>query len=291
MKEFRNRYDEIKLWYEAQKEKIVVVMVEAKADELFFRKFFSKKTTFFSTDGYEYLLEVMNEINKNNDKGVIGIIDADFRRIDNEKIESDNLFITDGHDCEMMTINSQAWDEVFDFHVDRNKLDRFQRSNRVGFKKYIFDLSKKIGYIRYLNKKENLGLVFKTFKKDKANFIDYYKFIDKDNLKINIDSMIKTIENKSSKQNLFRDNPELKIKLDEICSNKYELIEFCNGHDFINIFAFSLQKVLNNQNISGLEIENKLIIAYRYDDFKKTELFRLLLEWEKNNSIYLLFNN
>ncbi|OQX97671.1 MAG: hypothetical protein B6I24_07940 [Bacteroidetes bacterium 4572_128] len=119
-------YGEIKLWKNSRKNNAVGVAVEAKADELFFKKFFSKNTSFFKTDGFSNLLEVIKKINKNNDKGFIGIIDADFRRIENEKIIFDNIFITDGHDIEMMTINSQAWNGVFNFHVDQNKLKKIK---------------------------------------------------------------------------------------------------------------------------------------------------------------------
>ena len=270
------RYGEIKLWRDAKNQGEVGVIVEAKADELFFRKSFSKKTCFFSTDGFKNLLELMTEVKENNDEGIIGIIDADFRRITNDKIDFDNLFMTDGHDIEMMTINSQAWNEVLSFHANSHKLDKFEKDNRVKFKKYIFDLSKQIACVRYLNKKQDLGLIFRTFQKGKPNFIDYHKFIDKDNLTIDNLKMIKAIENKSSKQNLFQKFPELKQKLDEICLENYELTEFCNGHDIMNIFAYSIKKALGNENISGIEIENQFIIAYRYDDFKKTTLYKLL---------------
>ena len=74
------RYGEIKLWCDSREEEkqSVGILVEAKSDELFFRKFFLKKTTFFSMDGYEYLLETIEEINRNNDKGLIGIIDGNW---------------------------------------------------------------------------------------------------------------------------------------------------------------------------------------------------------------------
>ncbi|MFK5976963.1 MAG: hypothetical protein QM493_10680 [Sulfurovum sp.] len=291
MREFideKDRYGAIKLWYEARRDDYVAVMVEAKADELFFRKSLKKEITFFPMDGCGNLLEVLEEIEKNNLQGLIAIIDADFRRIDNEELESDNLFITDGHDCEMMSINSPAWDEVFDYHINREKLIKFEKKHKKTFKEYLFELSREIGLLRYLSKKENLDLKFRIFSKDKVIFIDYNKFIDKDNLKLNKDNMIKVVENKSSKQNLFKDRPELKIVLDKLKVNKYDLVEFCNGHDFIHIFSLSLKKVLNNQNISNFDIEKDLTIAYRYDDFKQTELFKSLSTWEKNNIDYLV---
>lgn len=48
----KDYYGEIKFWLSARKEKSVGVVVEAKADELFFRKFFSNDTVFFPADGF-----------------------------------------------------------------------------------------------------------------------------------------------------------------------------------------------------------------------------------------------
>lgn len=282
-------YGEIKLWKSSRKQNAVGAIVEAKADELFFRKFFSKNTSFFKTDGFPKLFETIKEIDKNNDTGFIGIIDADFRRIDNEKVIFENVFLTDGHDIEMMTINSPAWNEVVDFHTDRSKLNKFENSKKTNFKEHIFNLSKQIACVRYLSKKQNLELIFRTFKKEKPSFIDYSKFINIENLDIDTKMMILVIENKSSKHKLFENKPDLKLNLTKICEKNYEISEFCNGHDILNILAFSFKKAVASKNIAGTDIENQLIIAYRYDDFKKTELYKSLRNWEIKNSEYSLF--
>ncbi len=189
-----------------------------------------------------------------------------------------------------MTINSQAWNEVFNFHVDQNKLKKIENSKKKNFKEHIFNLSKQIACIRYLNEIQNLKLIFRKFKKDnKANFIDYSKFIDKESLDIDNKKMIKIIENKSNIIRLFENNPHLKLELEKICKENYEITEFCNGHDILNIFALSLKKAISNKNIAGIEIEDQLIIAYRYEDFKITKLYKSLRNWETKNSEYNLF--
>ncbi len=284
-------YGAIIMWISARKPNTIGVVVEAKADELFFRKSFLKKTSFFKTNGFPVLFEVMNEIEKNNDKGIIGIIDADFRRINNEKISLNNIFMTDGHDIEMMTINSQAWNEVANFHIDRDKLSSFETKKTINFKEYIFKLSKEIACVRYLNNIKKLKLIFRTLdnKKRKPNFIDYHKFINIETLNIDTKKMIQVVENKSFKHNLFKNEPNLKSNLTEICNQEYELTEFCNGHDILNIFALSLKKAIANKNIASSDIENQLIIAYRYEDFKKTQLYKSLKSWETKNYKFNLF--
>ncbi len=124
-------YGELKMWQSSRKQNAVGVLVEAKEDELFFRNFFSNNTVFFKTDGFQKLFKVIEQINYNKDTGFIGITDADFRRIDDEKITFENVFMTDGHDIEMMIINSPVWNKVIDYHVDRTKLSIFEKSKKV----------------------------------------------------------------------------------------------------------------------------------------------------------------
>lgn len=294
MKEFIDvnyRYGEIKLWCSSRKQDEVGVVVEAKTDELFFRKFFSKNTSFFSTDGFSNLNDLMIKVNENSHTELIGIIDSDFRKITNENTEHNNVFMTDGHDIEMMMINSPAWIEILNFHVNREKLKEFNLAKGVAFKNYILDLSKQIANVRYLNHIKNIGLVFRIFKNGKPDFIDYHKFIKADDLSIDIEKMLTVIENKSSKQRLFANKPELKDELNKICQDRFNLTEFCNGHDIINILAHSFKKSINNKNVLGVDLENQFIIAYRYDDFKKSSLYTSLAKWENENSEFNLLLN
>ena len=285
------RYGEIKLWCSSRKQDDVGVVVEAKTDELFFRKFFSKNTSFFSTDGFSNLNDLMIKVNENSHTELIGIIDSDFRRITNENIEHNNVFMTDGHDIEMMMIDSPAWNEILNFHINRNKLEEFEIAKGVKLKEYIIGLSSKIACVRYLNHIKNIGLIFRIFKNGKPDFIDYHKFIKDDDLSIDIEKMLTIIENKSSKQRLFTDKPELKDELNKICQDSFDLSEFCNGHDIMNILAYSFKKSINNKNILSTDLENQFIIAYRYDDFKKSSLYASLGKWENKNSEFNLLLN
>ncbi len=134
-----------------------------------------------------------------------------------------------------------------------------------------------------------MRLIFRTFKKGKPNFLDYSKFIDNKNLDIDTKRMLQVIENKSSKHNIFNKNPDLKTKLTQICENNYELTDFCNGHDMLNILAISFKKTISNKNIAGTDIESNFNMAYRYDDFKKTELYNSLKNWDTKNLEFNLF--
>ena len=276
-------YGEIKFWANARKKTSVAVIVEAKSDELFFKKFFDKSTELFSVDGSDNVIKVLEKTEKNNLSFVIGIIDADFNRIINKQFPLINIFMTDGHDIEMMKINSDAWEEIITFHTEKGKLEKFENKHK-GFLEYLFQLARQIANIRFLNYDKKLSLTFKSLHKNVYSFIDYLKFFDKDDLSFDETKMIGVIENKSQKQNFFKNNPDLKNELLEISQKEYNLYDFCNGHDLMNILALSLKKVINNKNISGHELEEHFTIAYRLIDFQKTELYSSLKNWVKKRA-------
>jgi len=280
--------DEIRLWKSARKEKSVAVVVEAKSDEKFFQKFFNNFTTFFPVDGFQNVMEVLEDTEKNI-SGVLGIIDADFRHCIVEEFSSKNIFITDYHDVEMMTIVSQAWFEVVNYHAQKTKLAKFQKQFSKPLREYIIEMASSIACLRFLNFQKNLGLIFKTFSNGKYLFLDYSKFIDNEKFSISNEKLLEVIENKSQKQNFFKNNPLLLNELDEISKKNYDLFNFCNGHDVINILALALKKVIGNINISGQELEAFFIVAYRLEDFETTTLYRKLKKWEIHNSDFHLF--
>lgn len=298
MREFLDKndsYGEIKLWCSARKNNEVAVIVEANADEKLYGKFFSNNTGFFGKKGCEKVIELLNEVekNKNNEKakisGAIGIIDADFKRILNEKIETQNLFLTDGHDAEMMKVFSEAWKNVIYEHKNKDKLEKFENQKNITIKEHILNLSKAVACVRLLSEKEKLGLKFKTsLNGGKYKFLDYQKFIDEKRLSLDKDKMLKVIENKSEKPNFFKNNPQYLDEIKKIETENYDLKEFCNGHDFMNILSLALKKAINKINISSEQLEKDFTIAYRFDDFKETNLYHSLVEWENQNNDFKL---
>ena len=79
--------------------------------------------------------------------------------------------------------------------------------------------------------------------------------------------------------------------INDFQKEQYDLLEFCNGHDITNLLALALRKTIGNKTIQGIEIENQLIIAYRFEDFIKTNLYKELLDWERTNKLFKLLAN
>jgi len=296
-------FGEIKFWYDNnRKQQNIGVIVEAKTDEdLYGGLFVRKNCVFFHSNGWSKALPVLQQVNTQNLKGVICIIDADFKRIENEKPKIENLFMTDCHDAEMMMINSPAWEGVLNEYADNSipskgglsKLDKFEQTHHQDIKIHLLEACKPISCLILLNQKKKLSLEFKKFinNKKKYKYPNYSKFIHHRKLICNVDDLIHEIENFSKRHNLFRDNPELRTLLDELIATDFDLLELCNGHHFINIFVFALKGEIGNKNATRDDIETNLRTAYRLQDFQQTNLYNDLKNWQTAHTpLYHLLN-
>ncbi|MFK7948156.1 MAG: hypothetical protein AB8G11_11220 [Saprospiraceae bacterium] len=292
-------FGEIKMYRESGEHKdYVFILVEAKSDEKFYQKAITEKAIYFYGNGWGNVEKAIHQVNKFKTKGVLGIIDADFKRIEKVTIP-ENLFLTDFHDKEMMLLHSPAWKSVLTYFADtsidvgsgQSKLQSVENQHKKPTLEILLELAKPIADIRLLNERNSYQLKFRKLKKKKFDYINY-DFIDKQTLKIDKQKLQKAVENKSSKPNFFN-NPSIQNQLKTIEIEKHDLRELCNGHDVINIFCLTLEKAIGNHSSSGKiqanRIEENLTITYRFEDFQQTNLYQDLLNWEKLNVPYQLF--
>lgn len=285
-------FGELKLWYESQRAKTVGVIVEAKSDETLFKKLLHDDCSFFPVDGWVKSIDVLALCEKHKLVGILAIIDADFKRIGDFPMPSRHLFLTDYHDKEMMLCHSEAWASVLSYYADKEKVQKYEQAAKKPVLDFLLEVVKPIGTLRLLNTRQHLDLKFKVLSNNKYKFIDYQDFIDDKTLAIDLNKLLTTVENKSSKQGLFKNTPELKAALQELSQQDYNLKELCNGHDLVNILSIALMHLLGNRKSStkvvSEELEKDLIIAYRLDDFIKTQLFASLSLWQQENPPFLV---
>lgn len=310
MSDLRNEIDanyyfgEIKMWEDSPfRKNRVGVIVEAKAEEKLFGKFFKKDCLFFCFQGWEKVVATIKQVNQYTIKGVFGIIDADFKRIEKIEPTDDNLFLTDYHDTEMMLIESDAWNHVLHHYADTSistkktvsKLDAFEQKKGEPIKETLLKLATQIAYIRLFDKRFKPPLTFRIQKKKgKYEYIDYHKFVDPKTLNLNQKKLLKIVENKSSKPNFFAKSPN-KERLETIQQEVFDVLEFCNGHDVCNLLSLALEEAIaskaSSKKVAGETIEANLVMNYRLEDFQKTQLYKALKNWEKSHfPPYQLFN-
>lgn len=265
------------------------LIVEGNKDYKLFSKFIDDKNVkikeAFGFEKVKLALQILSDRGYTNK---LGIIDCDFSEILNIEHNVDGLFITDMHDIEVMIIKTQSLETVLRTFVSTAKIKAFENKKGKSIRESIFEIGQEIGYLKLANKIHDLGIIFKPQTAD-GNQIKYKDFIDDKEFNFNgRKSMINSLLNYSrSKSKNLKLELEITQRLDEIASKTYDINHVVNGHDLSNIILLLIKKVfsstskmLNDFNA----IEDSLTLAYEYEDFKKTELYKGIANFEIANT-------
>jgi 5S rRNA maturation endonuclease (ribonuclease M5) len=257
----------------------VFLIVEGHSDKLIYERLVNKQEVRITiASGKNNAIKALSILEKENFCRVFAVIDADFSRIEQQIPDSNNLFLTDEHDLEMMLIKSAAFDKLLKERGSEEKIAAFSKDIR----ETLLKLGQEIGKLRLLSLRNKLDLKFEGLK--------FGKFIDKEKLSINIDELIRSIKNHSQKLSL--DEQQIKQDLSVISDENHDPWQLCCGHDFISILAIALWKVLGTRNANDVkkeDLERELRLAYELSYFYQTQIYQLMVNWQSNNHPYQIF--
>ncbi len=257
----------------------VFLIVEGHSDKLIYERLVNKQEVRVTiASGKNNAIKALSILEKENFRRVVAVIDADFSRIEQQIPDSNNLFLTDEHDLEMMLIKSAAFDKLLKERGSEEKIAAFPKDIR----ETLLKLGQEIGKLRLLSLRNKLDLKFEGLK--------FGKFIDKEKLSINIDELIRSIKNHSQKLSL--DEQQIKQDLSVISDENHDPWQLCCGHDFISILAIALCKVLGTWNANDVKKEDwerELRLAYELSYFYQTQIYQLMVNWQSNNHPYQIF--
>ncbi|GAL93540.1 MAG: DUF4435 domain-containing protein [Microcystis wesenbergii TW10] len=257
----------------------VFLIVEGHSDKLIYERLVNKQEVRATiASGKNNAIKALSILEKENFRRVVAVIDADFSRIEQQIPDSNNLFLTDEHDLEMMLIKSAAFDKLLKERGSEEKIAAFSKDIR----ETLLKLGQEIGKLRLLSLRNELNLKFEG--------LNFSKFIDKKNLSIDIDKLIISIKNHSQKLSL--DEQQIKQDLSVISDENHDPWQLCCGHDFISILAIALWKVLGTRNANDVkkeDLERELRLAYELSYFYQTQIYQLMVNWQSNNHPYQIF--
>ena len=253
-----------------------LVLVEGESDLVIFdsRLFNDDACKIWQMNGKKGVLSTINQIREWGLPGVIAILDADFDRIIGNTQDSNDVFYCDGHDAEIMMSLTNAFDDLVRIAGEKDKLDRAKKKTGRSILDMLLDMGAPIGAAMLIDRENDWNLSFKEL--DYVSFIDSREFIcDEDKLAeclakqkpaLCIDS--RTFAKLIRKKVRDIDNPK----------------ELCRGHDFSVIFAMCFAKRNTSDFLSrAKDIEDALRIGFRHAEFETTELYRKLIDWQRNN--------
>jgi hypothetical protein len=251
-------------------------MVEGSSDHLLYKKFFNSKIKIESMGGLTLLLSAFDELE--SDARVFVIRDSDYLRFEynsdnnsyafNPIIETkDRVFVTDANDGEMMMLqNLETFKNVASEFVTCVTDDE----TAARLRDYLINCLKPFGLLRLINNKKILKLQFEcvqlsSFCKDRKFSFD-----------------LKTCLHTLSVCNVNKVVPAIaEIKAIEHLGQVYDI---CRGHDFAKVLGLISDK---EKGVSGETIETSLRVAYRFEDFAMTKLYKEVSAWGKTTEFEL----
>ncbi|MFV5477354.1 hypothetical protein VXQ12_18605 [Acinetobacter baumannii] len=245
----------------------LILVVEGTSDIRFFRSIFDyENIKLESIDGKKNLLLAMEELVNSHKGKIISICDADFDHIEDLEHQRNkfDIYLTDYHDSEVMMLKSGS---LFSF-IDEYSKDEYLLSLKSELLNNVFNASKALGILRYINYKYNMKLSFK-----KLNFSQFIK-VNLLEVELNVETLVDILISRSS--NFSQSKKEIFDHYYSFLKNDYVDEQINCGHDLTNIIAcvFRQKEISLETNMDTKKIETALRLAYQKDFFKNTKLYK-----------------
>ncbi|MDR3075104.1 MAG: DUF4435 domain-containing protein [Candidatus Methanoplasma sp.] len=216
-----------------------------------------------------------------NDRKVIGIIDADTDRMCGKKYNPP-LFLSDKRDLESMIMSTGALEDVLTEYSDPEALAGFEK-NHGRVRDVITKSAYPIGLLMFISSRDRLGLSFKN--------IDHSVFINRKTLDIDIRKMIDEIFSQSVNRGIGRKELVDRIYGEETPDDPWITVR---GHDAVSVLVIGLNEIFGSYNSTGIkngQMSGALRLAFGYDYFEETELYRDTVKWSVRNNFILWINH
>ncbi len=248
---------------------IVFVFLEGESDIRLFRKLFNlSKCKVETIPGDKFKLEECVEKLVDIYPLIIGIRDADFIHLGTKPYDIANVFLTDFHDMEMILISE---DDVFSSLVF--EFTDLPKDKHSEMRTNIMLSIEQIGYLKWLNEKENLEYKFE------AGFQDLISFV---NLKIDFDQYFARVLSKSPNAKIT-DKTIILDKMRALKDTNPNPLQLCNGHDFIKAFSQYIKQNCKVKNVNDEHVASSCRMTFTFDHYSRTRLHLNTKMWAGNN--------
>ncbi|MFX1294066.1 MAG: hypothetical protein ACFFD2_04305 [Promethearchaeota archaeon] len=253
------------------------LVVEGKTDSIVYGKFINTDNCkIITANGKLHAIKAIKRLEKEKYDGILTIIDSDFWKLDKKSVESPNILLTDTHDLETMILKSPVFDIILKSYVD----EEFLSTSEDLIRKTLLKCSSIIGCLRWVNKQFRLSMDFSR--------LNFKKFLEKDRLEININTMISEIINISKKKLDFQ---FVKKKLLTKIKKSPVPWQISQGTDLLNFLLIGLKNYFCSDAVKNyiktwdfISIQKILLQNYTYKFFCNTSLYESIRKWEQNNT-------
>ena len=273
----------LKMLRSGKKDKSFLV-VEGITDARFYSKFVDASCCeVIIADSKQNVVSCIKVFNEEKTLGILGITDNDFDGLEPVIQVIPNLFVTDLHDLECMLVKSSAFENVCIEYGDKEKYIKFEAYIKIPIRDYLIKQAALIGYLRWYSLKEQLGLRFSN--------LQFEEFIDIKTLEVDLSRLIDHVLFDSKKVKDVESSVLIK-EVRKLKARYYDEWQVCCGHDLMAVINLGLIHIFGNYNAKNLfpgQLEGNFRLAYTKEDFKQTQLYKQLLEWENKEHGFYLF--
>lgn len=259
-----------------------ILVVEGDTDSRLLKKFIDQRNCLVVVgNGKDNVVGSLILLEEDSFKGALGIVDADFWRLEGHVHGLNNLFLTDTHDFETMIIASEAFERFLEEWSSSSKRLKFEQDNGHKIRDYLLQEARSLGYLRYVSKMKKWNFSFRDIN---------YDFVSPINMKVELERILRRIC--SSVSHVSLTNEKILAEIEDISDPNHELWDVCSGHDLTGILSRGLRRAIgsvNHQQSQPKDIEKNLRLAYDSRDFERSEMWKSIRGWEASNSGYKVF--
>ena len=248
----------------------VFLVVEGFHDSQLLRQFVDADNSKLKiAHGKAEVLEVIGILNDDQINGVLGIIDADFDRVEKRPPYAVNVISPECHDMDAMLIRTNALAKLLINYGSEEKLDDLQTEPLCE----LYESARKIASLRLYSERCDLRLKF--------NGMRYNRFVDPSSLHVDIPNLVRAVTNNS--QNTQIDIATAIADIELILQQGYADVEMCTGEDMVQLLSIGLRRrfgsVRNHNLVAPDEIRKFLRMGYHRSEFEASGLFASIQEW------------
>lgn len=259
----------IDLFFKQEKmENKVLIVIEGKDDKVVYKKLFDEDAAvLYPTLGCYHFEEILKSLNPKYADRMIVIKDADFDILNHKMPKYDNMFLTDGHDIEMMIFDDEFEDFLRVRFFDDDDVDIFSKVEKE---------IRHISYIKWYNHNKSCNLNVEPIKPCRPLYNGEAEIAISDiltHLYRARDNAGRTKVSESDIVGFENDN----------CTDDY--MNLTNGHDLCEGVT---HKIIYEQSINhrGRKptckgIDDMARAAYSREKFQHTNLHKKIEGWEQ----------
>jgi len=248
------------------------LFLEGEDDSRFWDRRVSQECELVIGDGKPNVEGAVVRLDNRNFSGTLGIVDADFDRLQGRALPSPNLLATDAHDLECVLLRSAALERVLTEYGNRDKIRRFQDTHDCTVRDALLERGLVFGRLRWLSKRRGWDLSFAGLGPE--------RFTDRSTWEVDRDGLYAEVSSRIS--------PGIDIHAAILELPDADPWWIFRGHDLIGLLRIGLQQVLGDLKPSKgvADVAALLRAAFDKNDLYRGAFGQSIRRWESTNPPY-----